>query len=233
MNAVITGATKGIGKALSELFAKNGLNLCLCARSENDLQELRSNLNKINPKVSVFIKACDLSQKSQVIEFGNYCLEKLNEIDILVNNAGIFLPGNIYNEPDGLLEDLVNINLYSAYHLTRSLVPSMIANKKGHIFNLCSVASINAYDMGGSYAITKFALLGFSKNLRHELKEFGIRVTAVLPGAVFTPSWEGTTQPESRFIPAEDIASLIWNAYEVSDRTVVEELLIRPLLGDL
>ncbi len=233
MNAVITGATKGIGKALSVLFAKKGVHLSLCARSEKDLQDLKKELENINPAISVFYHACDLSQKSNVIAFGNFSLEKLGAIDILINNAGIFLPGNIYNEPDGLLEDLVNINLYSAYHLTRTIVPSMIALQKGHIFNLCSVASVNAYDMGGSYAITKFALLGFSKNLRHELKEFGIRVTAVLPGAVYTPSWEGTTEPESRFIPAEDIASLIWNAYEVSDRTVVEELLIRPLLGDL
>ena len=99
MNAVITGATKGIGLAVSELFAKNGLDLCLCARNEKDLQSLMSKLKQINPEISVFIKVCDLSQKNQVIEFGNYCLEKLNSVDILVNNAGIFLPGNIYSPP--------------------------------------------------------------------------------------------------------------------------------------
>lgn len=233
MNAVITGATKGIGKAVAELFAAKGLNLGLCARNENDLATLAEKLLHIDPAIKVYTKATDLSVKNNVIAFGNFCLENLGTIDILINNAGIFLPGNLYNEPDGLLEKLVNLNLYSPYHLTRCLVPSMIEKRKGHIFNLCSVASVNAYDQGGSYAITKFALLGFSKNLRHELKEFGIRVTAVLPGAVYTPSWEGTSEPESRFIPAEDIATLIWNAFEVSDRTVVEELLIRPLLGDL
>lgn len=105
--------------------------------------------------------------------------------------------------------------------------------KKGYIFNICSVASINSYDGGGSYAISKFALLGFTKNLRHELKTDHIRVTAVLPGAVLTPSWDGTPLPESRFIPADDIATLILQAYQLSDRTVVEEILIRPQLGDL
>ncbi len=233
MNAIITGATKGIGKAAAELFASKGVNLSLCARSEKDLIELKDALMQINPAITIHIKPCDVSIKQEVFAFSDFCLEKLKTIDILMNNAGIFLPGNLYEEPDGLLEQLINTNLYSAYFLSRKIIPSMISEKKGHIFNLCSVASLNAYDQGGSYAISKFAMHGFSKNLRHELKEFGIRVTAILAGATLTPSWDGTEQPETRFIPAEDIAYLIWNAFEVSERTVVEEILVRPMLGDL
>jgi hypothetical protein len=98
---------------------------------------------------------------------------------------------------------------------------------------MCSIASFTAYKNGGSYAITKFALLGFSKSLREELKESGIRVTAVMPGATLTSSWEGVELPEERFMKPEDVAEVIFNAYFISERSVVEEIIIRPQLGDI
>jgi short-subunit dehydrogenase len=109
----------------------------------------------------------------------------------------------------------------------------MKSAKSGHIFNICSIASIQAYPNGGSYAISKFAMLGFSKCLREELKEFGIRVSAIMPGATKTASWEGVDIPDDRFMKAEDIAETIYAAYILSSRSVVEEIIIRPLLGDL
>ena len=98
---------------------------------------------------------------------------------------------------------------------------------------MCSIASIKAYPNGGSYAISKFALLGFSKVLREELKEFGIRVTAILPGATRTASWDGVELPDDRFMKVEDVADTIFSAYSLSSRSVVEEILIRPQLGDI
>ena len=233
MNIIITGATKGIGKAVAIQFAEKGFNIAACARNLSDLEALKSELLALNNKIEVFISVCDVAVKEQVVKFATYCNAVFPQVDVLVNNAGVFLPGNIHNEPEGTLEQLINTNLYSAYHLTRQIVPGMINHQSGHIFNICSVASINAYDAGGSYAISKFALYGFSKNLRHELKSQGIRVTAVLPGAVLTDSWKGTTLPESRFIDVNDVASMIYNAWSVSPRTVIEEILIRPMEGDI
>jgi short-subunit dehydrogenase len=109
----------------------------------------------------------------------------------------------------------------------------MKRTREGHIFNVCSIASIQAYANGGAYAISKFALLGFSKCLREELKSYQIRVTAVLPGATRTASWDGTSLPDERFMPSEDIAETIFAAYALSNRSVVEEILIRPQLGDI
>ncbi|MBC8047517.1 MAG: SDR family oxidoreductase [Fimbriimonadaceae bacterium] len=232
MNAVITGATKGIGKACAEYFAEKGFNIAICARSGKDLDELALTITDIY-KIKVLKQICDVSKKEEVKKFGSYCLAEYKTIDVLINNAGIFLPGNLLDEAEGTLETLIETNIYSAYHLTRVIAPAMVQNKKGHIFNLCSVASINAYDAGGSYAISKFGLLGFSKNLRHELKKYNIRVTAVLAGAVLTPSWDGTNLPKERFIDVRDVARLIWDAYDVSERTVVEEILLRPMLGDI
>jgi short-subunit dehydrogenase len=109
----------------------------------------------------------------------------------------------------------------------------MIERQQGHVFNVCSTASVTAYANGGSYCVSKFALLGMSKVLREAMKPHGVRVTSVLPGATLTASWEGTELPPERFMPPEDVASAILAAYQMSARTVVEELILRPQLGDL
>ncbi|MNL41342.1 Sepiapterin reductase [compost metagenome] len=124
-------------------------------------------------------------------------------------------------------------NLYSAYHLTRGLLLGMMELKKGHIFTICSTASIIAYPNGGSYCISKFALYGMTKVLREEMKPYNVRVTAILPGATYTDSWKGTDLPEERFMDSRDVAESIWSVYALSSRAVVEEILIRPQLGDL
>jgi short-subunit dehydrogenase len=131
------------------------------------------------------------------------------------------------------LETLMEVNLYSAYYLTRAVLPLMLPQRAGHIFNMCSIASIIAYPNGGSYTISKFALLGFSKSLREEMKPKGIKVTAILPGATWTDSWRGADFPENRLMQASDIAKAVWAAYQMSGAAVVEELVIRPQLGDL
>lgn len=228
---VITGATKGIGRALAEKFAAEGWCLALCARTGSDLEQLAEELK--GKAIKVFTMPCDVSKPEQIKQFGIRVLAELGVVDVLINNAGVFLPGQVYNEPEGTLEALIETNLYSAYHLTRVLAPVMIERKQGHIFNMCSVASIKAYHNGGSYAISKFALLGFSKSLREELKEFNIRVTSLIPGATYTPSWHAANLPQERFMKAEDVAKLIWDVYNLSANTVVEEVVLRPLLGDI
>jgi len=183
--------------------------------------------------VNVYVKSTDTADKNQVGEFGKFVLGLNRPIDVLVNNAGNFMPGATMEEPDGALENMIAGNVYSAYHLTRALIDGIKKNRSGHIFNMCSIASIKAYPNGGSYAISKFALLGFTKVLREEMKEFNIRVTAVMPGATKTQSWNGVDLPDSRFMKTEDVAEVIFNAYSISDRSVVEEVIIRPQLGDI
>jgi short-subunit dehydrogenase len=165
--------------------------------------------------------------------FADFVLKYNRSIDVLINNAGYFVPGEICTEPDGTLESMMNANIYSAYYMTRGIVPSMKKKKDGHIFNICSVASFKAYPNGGSYAISKFAMLGFSKCLREELKPHNIRVTAVMPGATKTASWAGSDLPDERFMKPEDVAESIFGAHALSKRSVVEEIIIRPQLGDI
>ncbi len=228
---VITGATKGIGKAIAEKFAKEGWDLALCARNENDLLSLQSEIQ--NTQSKILIQKCDVSKKEEVKAFAEKIGKEFGAVDILINNAGVFFPGQIINEEEGILEKLIETNLYSAYNMSRMLLPKMIEKKAGHIFNLCSVASLGAYSNGGSYSISKFALLGLSKALREELKEHSIKVTSLIPGATYTDSWSQSGLPESRFMKSEDIAKLVWDIYHLSESTVVEEILLRPILGDI
>jgi short-subunit dehydrogenase len=228
-SVIISGGSQGIGKALVKKFLREGFNVYTCGRQAEKLTALEQELS--NPALKTLV--ADLSQKNQVIDFANWILTHEKSIDVLINNAGFFMPGQIQNEEEGVLEAQIEANLYSAYHLTKALLPSFQARKSGHIFTICSTASITAYTAGGSYCISKFALLGFTKVLREELKTQGIKVTAVLPGATLTPAWDGVDLPDSRFIPADDVAETIYSAYQMSPSTVLEEILIRPQLGDI
>lgn len=227
-----------MGRAMAEKFAFHKHNLILCARNEVQLYKTMEELLVKYPDSLIKCLPTDLSDTALTKEFGNWALDQVakmpgGQADILVNNAGQFLPGSIYNEDEGLLESMMAANMYSAYHLTRVLLPAMMEHKKGHIFNICSIASLNAYKNGGSYSISKFALLGFSKNLREEMKPYGIKVTAVLPGAVYTDSWKGTGIQPERIMESEDIAELVYAAASLSAQAVVEDIIIRPQLGDL
>ena len=111
--------------------------------------------------------------------------------------------------------------------------PEMIAAKRGHIFNICSIASHQAYKDGGAYSISKHAMLGFSKNLREEMKPFNIKVTSVSPGAVLTDSWGDFDNSDHRIMEAQDIAKMIYTASQLSIGACVEEILMRPQSGDL
>jgi short-subunit dehydrogenase len=233
MNAVITGASRGIGKAVAQIFALHGYNLFLCSKSESTLLQTMEELKTTYPTISIDGKAMDLGEKANARLFGEWVLGNTYSIDVLVNNTGTFIQGNVSDEPDGALETMLAVNLNSAYHTTRILLPKMMAQKSGHIFTICSIASLAAYPGGGAYSISKYALLGFTRNLRAELKEHGIKVTAVIPGAVYTDSWKGSGVPESRIMETEDLAKMIFSATQLSPQAVVEDIVLRPQLGDL
>ncbi len=231
--AVVSGATKGLGRAIAEKFAAQGFDLAVCARTPSDLEAMQQHWAVAYPERRLLSVRADLSRHADLQSFADAVRRRWPRVDVLVNNAGIFRPGRICDEAEGILEELISVNLYSAYHLTRALLPLMLPYRRGHIFNMCSIASLAAYPSGGSYTISKFALLGFSKALREELKADGIRVTALLPGATWSDSWRGVDLPAERLMAAEDIARLVWAAYELSPSAVVEELIVRPQLGDL
>lgn len=229
---LVTGGTKGIGRAIIERFAKEGFDIYTCSRNESELLMLKEEIESRFPNQNVWIKKADLSKKQEVLDFAN-AVKTQGIPDVLINNTGVFLPGAIHNEPEGNFERMMETNLYSAYHLTRAFTEELIARKSGHIYSIGSIAGLTAYANGGSYAISKWAMLGFTKCLRQELVPYNIKVTSILPGATYTASWEGVDLPIERFIKAEDIAETVWASYNLSPFSVVEEIVIRPQLGDL
>lgn len=229
---LITGSTKGIGNAIVSKFAANQYNLILIARSDKDLQDQKKNLLE-QFDIDIVCISADMSEKKQVQKI----VEQLRELnitpDIIVNNIGIYQPSTIFDEDDILMEKMMNINYYSGYYLTKTLLPSMLERNSGHIFSICSVANINPVKQAFAYTISKYAVYGFIKTLRESLIETEIKTTAIIPGSTLTASWDGTTVESERFIMADDIAETIFMAANLSKGACLEEIIIRPQHGQI
>lgn len=231
---VITGAGRGIGKAIVYKFAQTGAeSIVITARTEAELMVLSNSIVEEFKNIKIFYKKCDLSKADNIKILKEFCLKKIGTPDIIVNNAGYYEASQLQNESSDLMEKMMQINFFAAYNLSREFIPYMIENKSGHIINIASIAAVQALKNGGAYAVSKSALYTMSRLLRQELKEYGIKVSSVLPGATYTGSWEGSGIDKNTLIQAEDVAEMVYAISNLSASAVVEELIMRPLGGDL
>jgi len=227
MKAVITGATKGIGRAIANNLWKAGYDLALVARNEEALVKFRDELT--TPGQRVFIYAVDCSVKEELYSFLNAVEKDFGFADVLVNNVGAFLPGSMLDEADETFEHQQNLNINASYYISKFFGRKMRLRKRGHIFNICSVASKAPVKNGGSYSVTKAAMLSLNHVLRQELAPHNVKVTAFLPGSTKTSSWEGTIIPDEKFVQPEDIAETLFTILNLSKGVNVDEVLITPL----
>lgn len=232
-NALLTGATKGMGRSIAMAFAKEGVNLAVCSRNEVELTQLKKEILDINPPIKVFWQVADGSVKEQLLNFAAAAEHELGYISIIINNLGMFDPVSILDEDENAFDKQLSTNLMPAYHLYRYFGKSMIAARQGHIFTICSVAALDPIAAAGTYSVTKSALLGLSRVMRLEMMPHNVKVTAVIPGSTLTNSWEGTTIPKDQFVLPEDIASAIVNVYKMSAGANVDELIIKPVGGQI
>jgi short-subunit dehydrogenase len=232
MTVIITGASRGLGRAMAEKFAEAGYSLLLNSVNKAGLKKAAEEISQLTGNGLIEYYATNLSDKQSSEQFADWCLS-FGEPNILINNAGRFLPGSILSHDIDLVEQMWQDNFLSAYYLTSNIVPSMIRRKKGHIFNICSIASLQAYDNGGAYSISKYALSGFSKNLRRELIAHQVKVTTIYPGAAYTDSWKGSGVAPERIMSAKDVADMVFAAAHLSPMACVEEIVMRPTAGDL
>ncbi|MCR8558744.1 SDR family oxidoreductase [Mucilaginibacter sp. BJC16-A38] len=232
-NALITASTKGMGRAIAIAFAKEGINLAVCSRNASDLDAFKSELSAINPNIKIVTSVTDVSIKQQLLDFAAAAEAQLGAIGIIVNNAGIYEYSSILDDADGTLEKHVNTNLAPAYELYRYFGKKMINACDGHIFNICSVASLSPIAEAGTYSVTKYALLGLNKVMRTEMQPHGIKVTAVIPGSTLTDSWKGTQVDKDKMVLPEDVASAIVNIYKMSSGANVDEIVITPTYGQI
>ncbi|MBX2818210.1 MAG: SDR family oxidoreductase [Rhodothermaceae bacterium] len=229
---VITGASQGIGRALAEAFSKEHKSqIVLVSRNKDKLDEVASVCNQNGAETLVL--PCDVTQMSDVAVMGEEVKSQWGVPDVLINNAGLFQPGSLLEMDVMSFQQQLDVNLSSAFFVTKAFLADMVERGSGSIFYMASVASIRAYAGGAAYCAAKHGLLGLARCVREETKDNGIRVTALLPGATFTPSWDGVDLPEERFMPASDIAQAVLDIHHMTDRTVVEEIVLRPQRGDL
>ena len=229
---VVTGASQGIGSAIAERFAHEPGNcLILIARTASKLESVAQRCRDLGAQTEVCV--ADVTEPSAVNRAARRIVEIHGAPDVLVNNAGLFRPGALIDTSVEEFREQVDVNLTSAFIVTRAFIGPMIKRSKGHVFFVASVASLKAYPGGAAYCAAKHGLLGLSRVVREETKAYGIGVTALLPGAVRTPSWDGTDLPDERFMGASQIAEAVVSAYGLGPRAVVEEVVLRPLLGDI
>ena len=235
--AIITGGSAGIGLETAKKFYINGFDVTLCARNQENLDRAKQELEQLpstGDSQEVRAIQADFLKERDVDRFASEVLTSSETIDVLVHNAGIFLPGDLVGEQNlQAMRDMMEVNFFSAYHLNQLLLPKMIEQGHGHIILMSSIAGLAAYPAGSMYTISKFALTGFAKALRLETQDKNIRVSAIYPGATWTRSWSESGLDEERLMPAEDIAQLVFECHNTSSRSVVEDIIIRPQLGDI
>jgi len=227
MNAIITGATKGIGRAIAFALAEAGYNLAICSRNVAELAALAGTLEQKGIKVHYLVTDC--ADKVSVYSFCDFCSSAFGQIDVLVNNAGVFIPGSLLDEEDACFENQLELNLNSVYYLSKYMGRIMRSQGFGHIINICSIASKQIKENAGSYGVTKSAMRSLNYVLRDELAKHNVKVTAVLPGSTLTASWDGMEIPKDKFVQPEDIAESISQLLKLSTAANVDELIIRPI----
>lgn len=233
MYALVTGATKGMGRAISFALVKEGYKLIACARKLEELKKLQVDIDSEVAGAEVVVRACDFSSPSELNDLINWLEASVFDIDVLVNNVGLFKPGSIFKEADDALAKHMQVNVFTPYHLSVFAGKKMREKQRGHIFSISSVASRNAIPTAGSYSITKYALAGLTAVLREDLKKDGVKVTEIIPGSTLTSSWEGTTISKDEFVLPEDIANALIAVLKMSVGANVDEIMIKPIKGQI
>ena len=230
---LITGASQGIGAAIAKIFAQEvrGARLALVARNQAKLAAVARACTKAGAVAECF--PCDVADAVSVAAMAKAVKKRFGAVDVLINNAGAFTTAPFAQTRVAEFDRMIAVNLRSAFLVTQAFLPAMRRRKSGDIFFMSSIAGLGAYPNAAAYCAAKFGVTGLAKVLRAETKDKGVRVCCVHPGATWSPSWEGSGVKAGRIMPAEDIARALLEVYKLGRRTVVEEIVLRPQLGDL
>lgn len=227
--SIVTGASKGIGRAIALKLAKEGHTLSLFGRNENELKSLSEEINKLGNESISF--SGDVLDKYFVNKSVEETLQKFGQVDNLINNAGI---GIFKKFIDSELEEFqrqVDTNVYGIYNFTKAVLQNMMDKKSGTIINIASLAGKNAFIGGTMYSATKHAVLGFTKSLMLEVREYNIKVSAVCPGSVATDFNSGAHKDPDRIgkiLTPDDIADAVSLIINLPISANLSELDLRP-----
>ena len=227
---LITGASSGIGRQTAIEFAKLGSSIILVARRKDKLEQVENELKQFNVKTLVCV--CDVSKKYQVEEMSKIVLKKFHSVDILINNAGFAIYGSVRDLSISDIESQMETNYFGMVYCTKNFLPLMIEKKSGHIVNVASVAASFGLPGIASYCASKFAMLGFSEGLKHELNGTGVGITVVSPIMVKTdffdhPSFEKMPKYSPTSLSAKTVAKAIVKASSSSRLEIITPSIVR------
>ena len=230
---LVTGASQGLGACIAEVFARETRGrLSLVARQAGKLRAVAKQCCAAGAtEVDTF--RCDVADAAAVREMAKAVRARFGEVDVLINNAGTFRPDPLASMSVADFDAVIGANLRSGFLVTREFAKAMARRRRGDIFFMASIAALRGFPGGGAYVAAKHGVRGLARAFREELKPRGVRVITVLPGAAWSPSWEGSGVPPARMMPAADVAQVFHDAYRMSRRTVIEEIILRPQLGDV
>jgi NAD(P)-dependent dehydrogenase (short-subunit alcohol dehydrogenase family) len=231
--ALITGASRGIGRATALAFAKLGVSSILIGRSLQDLEAVADEVRALGAEAKAV--CLDLSEISSIQSRLATVLEAVGSIDILVNNAGMGYTANLMDTPLTDWQQVIDLNLTAPFQCVQAVLPMMRSQQHGTIINIISVAGRQAFPEWGAYCASKFGLMGLTKSLAQEERAFGIRAVALCPGAVNTPLWDTKTVQadfdRSLMLSAEDVANAIVHAALLPSHVLIDELVLMPNVG--
>nr|WP_294779833.1 3-ketoacyl-ACP reductase [uncultured Flavobacterium sp.] len=222
-NAFITGAGKGIGKAVAIALAKEGVNLILVSRTKSDIDQLAEETAKLGVKTLAL--AADVSDINSINTAAEKALAEFNHIDILINSAGIASFGKFLELEPEAWERIIQVNLMGTYFTTRAIIPNMIERQTGDIINISSTAGLNGNALTSAYSASKFAVLGLTDSLMQEMRKHNIRVTALTPSTVATDMAKDlnlTDGNPEKVMQSEDMADLIIAQLKLNRRVFIK-----------
>jgi 3-oxoacyl-[acyl-carrier protein] reductase len=220
--AIITGAGKGIGKALAIGLAKEGVHVALLSRTNKDLEKVAKEASSYG--VEVIVVTADVSSMNSVNKAAEIVLNAFGTIDILINNAGIGKFGKFMDLEPTEWEEIININLMGVYYVTRAFLPQMIERKTGDIINISSTAGLKGHAVTSAYSTSKFGLLGLTDSLMQEVRKYNIRVNAFIPSTVATDmalDLNLTDGDPEKVLQPEDIAEVLIGQLKLNRRVMV------------
>ncbi len=224
--ALITGASRGIGFAIAETLGRLGAKLAICARNptalENAARKLRANDNEV-----LAVRA-DVTRSADIASFVQKTLQTLGPIDILVNNAGIGYFGPVQNATEENWDSVLDTNLKSVFLVTKAVAPGMIERRTGHVINIASLAGKNTFKNGAIYCASKWGLMGLTGCMAEDLREFGIRTSAICPGSVNTEFSPQTGKDGGKLLQSDDIAHAVEMIVAQAPQSFISEVLMRP-----
>lgn len=225
-NALVTGASRGIGFAIADKLAGMGANLGICARNEAALHDAAGRLRKHGGEV--FVMPVDVTQPAEIERLIREVQRALGPVDILVNNAGVGEFGPFFEQSELEWDTTLDTNLKSVFLLSRAVAPEMIRRRTGHIINIASLAGKNAFAGGAIYCASKWGLLGLTQCMAEDLRANGIRVSAVCPGSVETEFSPHTGKDPSKMLQPSDIAHAVAMLVTQAPQSFISEISMRP-----